>query len=115
MSENWSPFDEGEYKLPEYDHFFPLEKVADIFGDHPQVFEDWLGENCPNNYCYVWIWSQKDFKNSIVGDLVGVPEDIAFIIKLMTGIDFVSTSNFYIRADQLDKGRTKYQAILELT
>lgn len=109
MSKSWSPFDEGEYKLLEYDYFFPRQKVAVIFGDHPQVFEDWLGENCPNNYCYIWVWDREYSKHSIVDDLVAVPEDIAFVIKLMTVIDFSTKKDFYIRDYQRDKGRIKYE------
>ncbi len=94
MSKDWSPYDEAEYKLPEYEHFFQREKVVSIFGGHPQVFEDWLVENCPRNYCYVWVWNRKD---KIVDDLIAVPKDIALAITLITGIDFVSKSNFHIK------------------
>ncbi len=90
----WSPFDETEYHLSNYEYFFPLSEVSEVFGDHPQIFEDWLKEHCPDNYCYVWVWDNSN-KISIVGNLVGVPEELAMPLKLMTGIDPVP-SNVYV-------------------
>jgi len=54
-----------------------------------------MDENCPQNYCYVWI--RKGLGESeIVGDLIGVPKDVALAIKLMYGLDLIDTSRYSI-------------------
>ncbi len=101
MADEWCPFDEAEFRLDQYDHFFPREMVADIFGSHPQELEDWLTENCPNNYCYVWVRETYTWGSGkgpqIVGDLVGMPKDVAIALKLITSVEILYSNSFNIK------------------
>jgi len=98
VTDKWSPFDEAEFQLDQYDHFFPRGIVAKAFDNHPQLLEDWLGENCPDNYCYVWVYSAPDSSRHlrIVGDLIGTPKDVALALKLITSVDILHRDSFII-------------------
>lgn len=100
MTDKWNPFNEAEFRLDRYDHFFPREIVANAFGKHPQELEDWLGEICPDNYCYVWVREKQIWGNGrvprILGDLVGMPKNAAMALKLITSIDILYCDSFNI-------------------
>lgn len=96
MSDRWSPYDEGETKLDNYDHFFLRDDIQEVFG-HPQVLEDWLVEHTPDNYCYVWFYRNRftnDIGSNIVGQIIGVSEELAMPLKLITSIDPISNDMF---------------------
>jgi len=100
--DKWSPFREAEQNLKKYLYFFNRDSISDAFGDHPQLLEDWLHERCPNNYCYVWLWSNSfNFSkpSSIVDYLIGVPEEIAMPLKLMTGLNPTIIDNYRVHFD----------------
>ncbi len=89
------PFREATQHLNKYSYFFDRKELDKSSSEHPQVLEDFMGENCPQNYCYVWI--RKGLGESeIVGELVGVPKDVALAIKLMRGVDLADTSRYKI-------------------
>ena len=91
----WCPFREARHHLDKYSYFFDRKALDKSSSEHPQVMEDFMHENCPQNYCYVWI--RKGLGESeIVGELVGVPKDVALAIKLIRGIDLVDTSRYKI-------------------
>lgn len=94
MSKEWSPFDEATGHLNRYKSFFPRDEVFDGYGDDPQMFEDWLNDNCHNNYCYAWVW---DSSNKIVGQLTGVPKNLVLAVKLVTGVDPLFWKDFNVR------------------
>ncbi len=105
MSEEWSPFIEAGCRLNRYEYFFPHNMVSREFGGHPEDFEAWLEENCPKNYCYVWVWRDK----RIVDDLVGVPENLVIVIKLMTSIDPHPRKKFDIQSWITTSGNVNYR------
>lgn len=89
MTEKWSPFREAEHNLLDYDNFFDDQKTRSFF-ESPQSMEDWLYENCPNNFCYVWLHTRKwgwQKGPIILGQLIGVPYNVSLALKLITGID----------------------------
>ena len=97
MIDEWSPFHKAEFHLPRYNNFFPREIVEEAFGNHPQILEDWLTENCPNNYCYVWVYSTNWSGNpKIIGDLIGMPKDVALALKLITSVNILHRDSFVI-------------------
>lgn len=96
MGKKWNPFTEADERMNKYKYFFPRDEISKMLG-HPQVFEDWLHEHSPDNYCYVWVWDPNRVSNGIVGDLVGVVEKLVLALKLMTGIDPILHNNFVIR------------------
>ena len=108
MNEEWSPYDEGEYHLSKYNHFFDRDIVAEGFGNI-QDLEDWLVEHCPDNYCYAWINGEDLNHNPVIIDqLVGVPENLVMAIKLITSIHPFLYSDFNIRTEKTIHGETRY-------
>lgn len=89
----WDPFTEATKHLNKYSCFFDRDKLAAI--EHPQITEDFMHENCPQNYCYVWLWTSL-YQGGIDKMLIGVPKHIALAIKLSTGADLIDTSGYVI-------------------
>jgi len=104
MSEEWSPFREAELYLNSYEYFFPNHKTTQAFGDDPQIFESWLDENCPNSYCYAWLYKDGIARSRYV---IGVPEKLVLAVKLMTGID--PLNNFEVKRWRAFDGRCIYE------
>lgn len=94
MDKQWNPYTEADENLDKYYHFFDRDAMNKI--EDPVETENFLTENCPQNYCYVWLYVTFNDPN-IKCQLIGVPEDIAFAIKLLIGADLVDTSNYTIR------------------
>ena len=91
----WDPFREARQHLNKYSYFFDRKELEKSSSEHPQVLEDFMDENCSQNYCYVWI--RKGLGESdIVGDLIGVPKDVALAIKLIYGLDLIDISRYKI-------------------
>lgn len=92
----WCPFKEADNNLDKYSYFFDDKELCISSTEHPQVMEDFMHENCPQNFCYVMI--RKDFYDSnIVGRLIGLPKDVALAIKLMRNIDLIDSNLYEIR------------------
>lgn len=91
----WDPFTEATKHLNKYSCFFDQKELDNSTSDHPQVLEDFVGENCPQNYCYVWLWTDL-CRTGIDRILIGVPEHIALAIKLSTGVDLIDKSRYEI-------------------
>ncbi|KKN44280.1 hypothetical protein LCGC14_0694850 [marine sediment metagenome] len=91
----WDPFSEADKNLNKYSYFFDLKELEKSSDEHPQVLEDFMDENCPQNYCYAWLW-EGFHESKIVSMLVGVPKNIALAVKLTHGIDLVDTSGYGI-------------------
>ena len=109
MNEEWSPYDEGEFHLPKYKHFFDRDVAAKEFGGYDDL-EDWLIENCPENYCYTWIYGEDLNHNPIVVDqVVGVPENLVIAIKLITADQPFLYSDCTIRTEKAEHGGIIYR------
>lgn len=91
----WDPFTEAQQHLDRYSCFFDQKELDNSNSDHPQLLEDFMDENCPQNYCYAWLWTHMH-NGGIDSLLIGVPEHIAFAIKLSTGVDPIDTSEYEI-------------------
>lgn len=91
----WDPFSEADKNLDKYSYFFDQNELEKSSDEHPQVMEDFMIKNCPQNFCYVWLWTDLH-RTGIDGLLVGVPKNIAFAIKLSTGVDPLDASRYDI-------------------
>ena len=91
----WDPFTEATKHLNKYSCFFDREELENSTTDHPQVLEDFMGENCPQNYCYSWLWTDL-CRSQIDRMLIGVPKYIALAIKLRYGVDLIDTRKYKI-------------------
>lgn len=91
----WDPFTEATKRLEKYSCFFDQKELDNSTSDHPQVLEEFMNENCPQNYCYAWLW-EDICKTKIDRMLIGVPEHIALAIKLKYGVDLVDSSEYKI-------------------
>ena len=91
----WCPFREAEQNLPDYLYFFNRDITLTKPG--AQLFEDFLDEHAPNEWCYVWTKRQRVDRCGwqITGQRIGIKcPEIALLFRIRFDIDVEPLHNY---------------------